>query len=177
MPFGCTDCYPNLHPVSRRKSGNSNIVNDLWRGPRPLRVGKKTWNYLWSCNSNPVGWQLGSLVNSQNSELAPKDKVMSDNIPFGVRRQLIVDVPVNPRDIMDMYIDDIINSLLFQPWRYRYCHQTWDCYLHYCSSPPLQDTWGWDHPQGRNDSLSQIILWSRSWKNTKWYKVYVLISS
>jgi hypothetical protein len=43
-----------------------------------------------------------------NSNLVPAKKIMSDKIPFGVGRELIVDVPVNPRGMADVYIDDTI---------------------------------------------------------------------
>jgi hypothetical protein len=49
-----------------------------------------------------------SLTRAPNSNLVPKKKVMSDDVPFGIGRQLIVDVPVDPRGTTDVYIDDTI---------------------------------------------------------------------
>jgi hypothetical protein len=38
----------------------------------------------------------------------PPRKTMDDDIPFGIGRKLIVDIPVDPRGTIDCYIDDTI---------------------------------------------------------------------
>ena len=40
--------------------------------------------------------------------LVPPPKVMDDDIPFGIGKELIVDIDVNPRGIQDIYINDMI---------------------------------------------------------------------
>ena len=37
---------------------------------------------------------------------APKRDCLDDNVPFAIGRELIVDVPIDPRGYADMYIDD-----------------------------------------------------------------------
>ena len=47
-----------------------------------------------------------STLHAPNPELVPPAKLLDDNIPFAVGSDLIVDVPVNPRGVTDVYIDD-----------------------------------------------------------------------
>ena len=47
-----------------------------------------------------------STLHAPNSNLVPAPKLLDMSIPFGVGRELIVDVPANPRGIKDVYIDD-----------------------------------------------------------------------
>ena len=50
---------------------------------------------------------------SQN--LIPERAVLDDSIPFGEGRELIVDVPVDPRGTADVYIDDTIGLTVDLP--------------------------------------------------------------
>ena len=43
-----------------------------------------------------------------NSKLVPEKKIMGDKVPFGISRQLIIDVPVDPRVMVDVCIDGTI---------------------------------------------------------------------
>ena len=52
-------------------------------------------------------WDPNTL-HAPNPELVPTAKMLDDDIPFAVGRKLIVDVPVNPRGVTDVYIDDTI---------------------------------------------------------------------
>jgi hypothetical protein len=52
-------------------------------------------------------WDLLSL-SSPAQHLVPEKTHLTDDIPFGIRRELVVDVPVNPRGKIDLYIDDFI---------------------------------------------------------------------
>ena len=47
-------------------------------------------------------------THAPNSKLVPQNQIMSDEVSFGVGRTLIGDVPVDPRGITDVYIDDTI---------------------------------------------------------------------
>ena len=38
----------------------------------------------------------------------PTKKVLPDDVPFGIGHDLIVDIPINPRGIIDLYIDDFL---------------------------------------------------------------------
>ena len=52
-------------------------------------------------------WNPKSL-RAPGSELVPKKRILDDDVPFGVGRELIVDVTVEPKGIADVYIDDKI---------------------------------------------------------------------
>ena len=43
-----------------------------------------------------------------NHELVPPKSVFDPSIPFAERKKLIVDVPLDPRGIVDVYIDDTV---------------------------------------------------------------------
>eukprot|EP00957_Ditylum_brightwellii_P142549 10860569-Ditylum_brightwellii.AAC.1 len=43
-----------------------------------------------------------------NSDLVPKKKTLDDDIPFEEGRELIVDLPIHPKGMVDVYIDDTI---------------------------------------------------------------------
>ena len=47
-------------------------------------------------------------LSAPESKLVPETKSFGDKVPFGVGRELIVDVPVDPRGVTDVYIDDTI---------------------------------------------------------------------
>jgi hypothetical protein len=38
--------------------------------------------------------------------------VLDDNIPFGIGRDLIVDIPVNPRGTVNLYINDFVGLIV-----------------------------------------------------------------
>ena len=48
---------------------------------------------------NPVSLQLPA------QHLVPNKIILDDNIPFGIGRDLVVDIPVDPRGTVDLYID------------------------------------------------------------------------
>ena len=50
--------------------------------------------------------------------LVPPPKVMDDDVPFGIRKELIVDIDVNPRGIHDIYIGDMISLTMDIPGTY-----------------------------------------------------------
>ena len=47
--------------------------------------------------------------------LVPPPKVTDDDIPFGIGKELIVDIDVNPRGIHDIYIDVMIAIMVDIP--------------------------------------------------------------
>jgi len=49
---------------------------------------------------NPVSLQ------SPAQHLVPNKIILDDDIPFGIGRDLVVDIPVEPRGTVDLYIDD-----------------------------------------------------------------------
>jgi hypothetical protein len=50
-------------------------------------------------------WNHVSLQ-SPAQYLVPNKIILDDNIPFGIGRDLVVDIPVNPRGTIDLYIND-----------------------------------------------------------------------
>ena len=53
-------------------------------------------------NCNP------KFLRAPSSELVQKKRILDDDVPFGVGKELIVDVPVDPKGIADVYIDNTI---------------------------------------------------------------------
>ena len=83
-----------------------------------LTFGGALGSYKWgvisesSCNLTIAilqdeSWNPKSLC-APGLELVPKKTILNDDVPFGVGKDLIVDVPVDPKGIADVYIDDTI---------------------------------------------------------------------
>ena len=53
-------------------------------------------------------WDPNTLY-TPNQEIVPDAKILDDGIAFVEGSDLIVDVPVNPRGVTDMYIGDIVD--------------------------------------------------------------------
>ena len=47
-------------------------------------------------------------THAPNPELVPRRRILGNEIPFAEGKQLIVDVPVDPKGMVDVYIDDTI---------------------------------------------------------------------
>ena len=54
-------------------------------------------------------------LHSPTQNLAPPPKVMDDDIPFGIGKELIVDIDVKSRGIHDIYINDMIAIMVDIP--------------------------------------------------------------
>jgi hypothetical protein len=50
-------------------------------------------------------------LHGQNQHLTPPPIVLDKSIPLGIGRELIVDIPVNPRETNNIYIDDLISLM------------------------------------------------------------------
>ena len=48
------------------------------------------------------------FLRAPGSELVEKKRILDDDVLFGFRKEVIVDVPVDPKGIADVYIDDTI---------------------------------------------------------------------
>jgi hypothetical protein len=57
-------------------------------------------------------WDLDKMY-APNQHLVPNKITLNDNIPFGQGMELIVDIPINPPGMHDIYIDDIICLTLY----------------------------------------------------------------
>ncbi len=55
-------------------------------------------------------WDPLTLFNAAaQAHVPPKELLpLPDNVPFGIGRDLIVEIPINMRGTVDMYIDDFI---------------------------------------------------------------------
>jgi hypothetical protein len=58
-------------------------------------------NELLKCDD----WHPHTLHASVQADI-PKRNCLDNNVPFAIRRELIVDVPIDPRGYADVYIDD-----------------------------------------------------------------------
>ncbi len=92
-------------PIQR--SGLVNTPTYLWRSPCPLEWGLIAESICNLANAillndewNPVSLQ------SPAQHLVPNKIILDDNIPFGIGRDLVVDIPVDPSSTVDLYIDN-----------------------------------------------------------------------
>jgi hypothetical protein len=46
-------------------------------------------------------------IYAPNQHLVPKKVTLNNNIPFGQGKELVVDIPINPRGMHDIYINNI----------------------------------------------------------------------
>ncbi len=53
-------------------------------------------------------WNLLSLYATDAQEHVPPKELLPGNIPFGIGSDLIVDIPINTRGIINTYINDFI---------------------------------------------------------------------
>jgi hypothetical protein len=84
-----------------------------------LSFGGKPYPYKWGIILETVcelantilhndSWNPNNL-SAPNQHLVPEQTLLNNDIPFGQRAELIVDIPINPRGMHDIYIDNIIN--------------------------------------------------------------------
>jgi hypothetical protein len=59
-------------------------------------------------------WDPSELF-SPSSDLIPPRKYLPEDVPFGVGKELVVDVPVNPRGMSDVFIDDTFTQAVDVP--------------------------------------------------------------
>ena len=90
LPFGGSACAPEWNAISEMVTDLANAI-----------LHEPDWNPL--------------ELHSPEVELITKAKELPDDIPFGVGRNLVVDVPVNDKGLEDVYIDDIISVGLDLP--------------------------------------------------------------
>jgi hypothetical protein len=53
-----------------------------------------------------------SCLHRQNQHLVPPPIVLDNSIPLEIGRELIVDIPINPRKTNNIYIDDLISLMM-----------------------------------------------------------------
>jgi hypothetical protein len=53
-------------------------------------------------------WDPLTLFNAAAQAHIPPKELLPDNIPFGIGRDLIVEIPINARGIVNVYIVDFI---------------------------------------------------------------------
>ena len=83
-----------------------------------LTFGGALGSYKWGVISESICDLAIAILQEENwnpkflralgSELVRKKIILDDDVPFGVGKELIVDVPVDPKGIADVYIDDTI---------------------------------------------------------------------
>jgi hypothetical protein len=54
-----------------------------------------------------IGIHSHFFAEKPQAHVPPKD-VLPDGVPFGIGRDLIVDIPIDARGIVDLYINDFI---------------------------------------------------------------------
>ena len=84
-----------------------------------MTFGGAPGSYEWGVISESICELAIAILQDENwnpkflrapgSESVRKKRILDDDVPFGVGKELIVDVPVNPKGIADVYIDDTIS--------------------------------------------------------------------
>ena len=83
-----------------------------------LSFGGKPCLYMWGVFSETIcdlanaillndNWGPFDLL-APNQLLVPPRVLLDDDIPFGAGAELIVNIPIDPRGLHDIYIDDVI---------------------------------------------------------------------
>jgi hypothetical protein len=81
-----------------------------------LTFGGSPCPYEWGVISESICDLANALLHDDNWDpttlsaptKVPPTSLLDDNIPFGIGREQIVDIPVDPRGCMDCYIDDTV---------------------------------------------------------------------
>jgi hypothetical protein len=81
-----------------------------------LSFGGKPCPSEWGAISESICDLANAILHSEdwdpkeifapNQHLVPERRLLDDDIPFGQEEELIVDIPINPRGMHDIYIDD-----------------------------------------------------------------------
>ena len=83
-----------------------------------LSFGGKPCPYMWGVLSETIcnlenailfdnDWEPSDLF-APNQSLVPPRVLLDNDIPFGEGAELIVDIPIDPRGLHDVYIEDLI---------------------------------------------------------------------
>lgn len=81
-----------------------------------LTFGGTPGPYEWGVISETVCYLANALLHDDNGNPStlsspkklPEKRILSDDIPFGTGRDLIVDIPIDARGTIDCFIDDTI---------------------------------------------------------------------
>jgi hypothetical protein len=73
------------------------------------------WGVIFKTTCNLINmiltsndWNPLEFFASNSQHLIPPKCTLTDNVPFGIGHNLIVDIPVNPRGTVNIYIDNFI---------------------------------------------------------------------
>jgi hypothetical protein len=109
MPPQCINGGANLHSTSPPLPGSDDAQALFWRCTLPLGMGR---NFRISLRFNKCNLVPLTLFATAAQAHVPPKEVLSDNVPFGIGQDLIINIPVNARGIVDMYINDFIRLTL-----------------------------------------------------------------
>ncbi len=81
--------------------------NTFGRAPCPYEWGIKSETIFDLANELIVSKEWNPLtLHATVQPLIPPKKFLANNLPLGQARKLIIDVPMDPREKIDIYIDD-----------------------------------------------------------------------
>ncbi len=117
--FKSTYCQCHLNWETATKTVTQFPSLELFFMNLRLTFGGKPCPYKWCVISNVIcnlttailhnnAWDP-SCLHEQNQHLVPLPIVLDKSIPLGIGRELIVDIPANPRGMNDIYIDNLIS--------------------------------------------------------------------
>ena len=105
MPPQCNDSNSDMHPAPSQRLHFVDALTHI--SPCPLEWGFITGSICDLANAILLNnnWNLLSLQ-SPAQHLVPNKIILDNDIPLGIRRDLIVDIPVDPRRIVNLCIDN-----------------------------------------------------------------------
>lgn len=113
VPSEYKNCHPNLCSTSHRKRSHHFSDTQFWWKAFHLEwsdIAKSLCdlkNTLITCKD----WDPTEL-HAPNQNMVPKNKILDDYGPFGMRCELAIDIPVNPRGQEDLYVNNSIGLMV-----------------------------------------------------------------
>jgi hypothetical protein len=115
----------HLNAASAAQNCNQIVEINILLMMLRLSFGGKPCPFEWDVISESIcnlanmilhddSWDPYDLT-APNQHLVPEQTLLDDSIPFGQGLELIVDIPINPREMHDIYIDDVINLTINIP--------------------------------------------------------------
>ena len=107
MPPTCDDCISDMHFLPSEGLVLLMLRLTFGGAPCPLEWGSIAKSICDLANAIFLNDEWDPLsLQSPAQHLVPNKITLEDDIPFGIGRDLIVNIPVDPRGTVDLYIDD-----------------------------------------------------------------------
>jgi len=107
MPPKRDDSNSDMHSAPIQRPRSVDALTQIWRSPCPSEWGSIVESICNLANAILLNdeWDPSSLQ-LPAQHLVPNTIILEDDIPFGIRRVLIVDIPVDSKGTVDLYFDN-----------------------------------------------------------------------